>query len=218
MVTMNCGPQTIATDGVVAFDMAESAGGTTNQPRTIMRDTEPPSPPAFTGIGSGAKLKKLPRGVGCTSTDATSGIASCITGKLSSKPGRHQLSATATDVSGLTSQSTLTYTFKPPAARKLRIQEKRSLGSVLSSGLKCTLITAAGRTTLAATLKVGNTVVGQAKAKKRRRGKTTLTIPLTAAGKTLLRGARTASLKLTVTARSRNTSRAKLRARRTLSD
>ena len=55
---------------------------------------------------------------------------------------------------------------------------------MLSSGLKCTLITAAKRTTLGATLKVGNTVVGQTKAKKRSRGKTTLTIPLNAAGKT----------------------------------
>ena len=61
---------------------------------------------------------------------------------------------------------------------------------MLSSGLKCTLITAAKRTTLGATLKLGNTVVGQTKAKKRRRGKTTLTIPLTAAGKTLLRGSK----------------------------
>ena len=61
-MTTNCGPQTIATDGVVAFTCtAESAGGTTNQPVTIMRDTEPPSPPAFTGISPGAKLKKLPR-------------------------------------------------------------------------------------------------------------------------------------------------------------
>ncbi|MET0510226.1 MAG: S8 family serine peptidase [Thermoleophilaceae bacterium] len=217
-MTTNCGPRTVAADAVVAFTCtAQSAGGTTNQPATIMRDTEPPSPPAFTGIRPGAKLKKLPGSVACSSTDATSGIASCVTGKLSSKPGRHRLGATATDVSGLTSQSTLTYTFKPPAARKLRIPRKQGLGSVLRSGLKCTLITAVKRTRLGATLKLGNSVVGQTKAKKRKRGKTTLTIPLTAAGKALLGRASNASLKLTVTAKSRNTSRAKLRAKGTLS-
>jgi hypothetical protein len=217
-VTTNCDPQTIATDGAVAFTCtAESAGGTTNQPVTIMRDATPPTPPTFTGIRPGAKLKKLPRRIGCRSTDATSGIASCVTGKLSSNPGRHRLRARATDVSGLISQSTLTYTFKPPAARKLRIPKRQSLSSVLSSGLKCTLITAAKRTTLGATLKLGNTVVGQTRAKKRKRGKTTLKIPLNAAGKALLGGGSTATLKLTVTAKSRNTSRAKLRAKRTLS-
>jgi hypothetical protein len=217
METSNCGPQTIDTDGTVAFTCtATSAGGTTNQPVTINRDTAPPSAPTFTGISPGATLRKLPRTVGCQSVDATSGIDSCVTGALSSKPGKHTLSAAATDVSGLTSTSTMTYNFKPPAARKLAIRRNQTLRSLLRSGLKCTLITAARATTLSATLKLGNIVVGQAKVRKRSAGKMSLTVPLNAAGRARLRGARNARLALTVKAQSRNTSRAKLRARRSL--
>ena len=202
---------------MVAFTCtAESAGGTTNQPVTIQRDTVPPSAPTFTGIRPGARLKKLPRTIGCESSDATSGIASCVTGRLSSRPGRHTVGATATDVSGLTSTSTLTYTFRPPAARKLAIPRNQSIGSVLSSGLRCRLITAAKATTLRATLKLGNTVVGQTKARKKKRGKTSLRVPLNAAGRARLAGASSATLKLIVKAQSRNTSRAKLRAKRRL--
>ena len=181
-----------------------------------MRDTVPPSKPTFTGIRPGAKLKKLPRRVGCESADATSGVESCVTGRLSSKPGKHRVRATATDVSGLVSTSSLTYTFRPPAARKLAIAKNQSLGSVVSSGLRCKLITAAKATTLRATLKLGNTVVGQTKAKRKKRGKTSLTVPLNAAGRARLGGAPNATLTLIVKAQSRNTSRVKLRAKRAL--
>jgi hypothetical protein len=217
VVTTNCGPQTIATDGVVAFTCtAESAGGTTNQVRTIMRDATPPSPPAFTGIRPGAKLKKLPRKVGCQSTDATSGIASCTTGRLSRKPGRHRLLATATDVAGLTSLSSLTYTFRPPAASRLAIPKNQSLTSVRSSGLRCTLRTAERRTKVTAILKSGSTVLGTKTTKSKRAGKTALKIPLNSTGQAVLRGAGSAKLSVTVRAKSRNTRRAKLRAARSL--
>jgi hypothetical protein len=216
-VTRNCGPQTIATDGVVAFTCtAESAGGTTNQPITIMRDTTPPSTPTFTGIRPGATLKRLPRRVGCRATDATSGLASCRTGRLSRRPGRHRLRATATDVSGLISVSSLTYTFRPPAASKLAIPKNQSLGSVLASGLRCTLRTAAKGTKMTATLKSGSTILGQKKTKSKRAGKATLKIALSSTGRAVLSGAGSANLSVTVTATRRNTSRAKLRAKRTL--
>jgi subtilisin family serine protease len=217
LATTNCGSQTVASDGTIAFTCtATSAGGTTNQPVTIKRDTVPPSVPTFTGIRRGATLRKLPRRVGCEAVDATSGVESCVTGRLSSKPGKHKLRATATDVSGLVSTSSLTYTFKPPAARKLAILKNQSLGSVLSSGLRCRLITAAKATTLRATLKLGNNVVGQTKAKRKKRGKTSLRVPLNASGRALLRGASNARLTLIVRAQSRKTSRAKLGAKRTL--
>jgi hypothetical protein len=217
-VTTNCGPQTIATDGVVTVTCtAQSVGGTTSRPVTIMRDATPPSSPTFTGIRQGAKLKKLPRSVGCTSTDATSGIASCRTGPLSRKPGRHRLLATATDVSGLTSLSSLTYTFRPPAASRLSIPKNQSLASVLSSGLRCKLRTAEKRTKLTAILKSGNTVLGGKTTKSKRAGKMKLTIPLNATGLAVLRGAGRANLSVTITAKSRNTTRAKLRKKQTLS-
>ena len=110
----------------------------------------------------------------------------------------------------------LTYIFKPPAARKLRIPKNQSLGSLLTSGLRCRLITAAKATTLRATLRLGNTVVGQIKVKKKKAGRTSLTVPLNAAGRARLSGARNARLRLTVKAQSRNTTRAKLRVKRAL--
>ena len=218
-VTTNCDPQTIATDGVVAFTCtAESAGGTTNQPVTIKRDTAPPSPPAFSGIRAGAKLKKLPAKsrIGCTATDATSGVTSCVVSGYSAKPGKHTLTASATDESGLRSTSTLTYRFSPPAATKLAIPKHQSLASVLSGGLKCTLKTAERRAKLTATLKLGSTVLGRKTAKSKRAGKAALKIPLTASGRAILLRAGSANLSVTLTAKSRNTSRAKLHAKRTL--
>ena len=219
-VTTNCGPQTVATDAVVAFTCtAESAGGTTNQPVTIKRDATPPSAPTFSGIGSGAKLKKLPAKsrISCTATDATSGLSSCVVTGYSRKPGRHTLTATATDESGLTSTSTLTYNFRPPAASKLAIPKRQSLASVRSSGLRCTLRTAERRTKLTAVLKSGSTILGRKAAKSKRAGRMTLKIPLAAAGVAQLRGAASARLSVTLTADSRHTTRAKLRAKRTLS-
>jgi len=218
-VRTNCDPQTVATDAVVAFTCtAESAGGTTNQPVTIKRDATPPTPPSFTGIRAGAKLRKLPAksGITCTATDATSGVTSCVVSGYSKKPGKHTLTATATDESGLTSGSTLTYTFRPPAASRLAIPKKQSLSSVLSSGLRCTLRTAERRTKLSATLKLGGTVLGRKTTKSKRAGRTALKMRLTPSGRAMLRGAGSAKLSLTVTAKSRNTSRARLRAKRTL--
>lgn len=213
-VTTNCGPQTIATDGVAAFTCtAQSVGGTTSQPVTIMRDATPPATPAFTGIRQRAKLRRVPRRLGCRSSDATSGLASCKVGRL--KPGKHRLRATATDVAGLTSRASLIYTFTPRAASRLAIP-KQSLGSVLTSGLKCTLLTVERRTKLTATLKSGNTIIGQKTTRSKRAGKTTLKVPLNATGLAALRDARRATLSVSVTAESRHTRRAKLRAKRTL--
>ena len=218
--TSNCGPQMIASDGVVAFTCtAASAGGTTNQPVTIKRDSEPPSAPTFSGIRDGARLKRLPATsrITCTATDATSGLSSCVVTGYSKKPGKHTLTATATDESGLTSTSTLTYNFRPRAASKLAIPKKQSLASVLRAGLRCTLRTAERRTKLMAVLKSGSTILGKKTTKSKRAGEMTLRIPLSAAGASELRDAGRANLSVTLTAKSRHTTRAKLRAKRTLS-
>jgi subtilisin family serine protease len=219
--TSGCAPQTVATDGIVASTCtATSAGGTTNQPVTIKRDTQPPSPPTFTGIKAGAKYTRRtipPRSrIRCQATDATSGVTSCVVRGYSSAPGRHTLTAIATDESGLISNSRLTYTVKPDAARRLRISRGQTIGSVLSSGLRCSLIVARRRTSLNATLRVGTTVVGQLRTRKNR-GKRILTVPLNGTGRALLSGRSSAKFKLTVSARSRTAAAVKLRARRTLS-
>jgi len=139
-----------------------------------------------------------------------------MTGRLSRKPGRHRLRATATDVSGLTARASLTYTFTPRAASKLAIPNNQSLGSVLASGLRCTLTTAERRTKLTAILKSGSTVLGTKTTRSKRAGQMKLKIPLNPTGLTILRGAGRATLSVTLTAQSRHTRRAKLRAKRTL--
>jgi hypothetical protein len=139
-----------------------------------------------------------------------------VTG-YSRKPGKHTLTARATDVSGLSSTSTLTYRFSPPAASKLAIAKHQSVGSVLRSGLKCTLRTAEARTKLTATLKLGSTVLGRKTTQPKRAGTTTLKIAVSAARTALLRRAPGGKLSVIITAKSRNTTRAKLHAKRTLS-
>jgi hypothetical protein len=215
-LTSGCDPQTVATDGAVAFTCtASSAGGTTNQPVTIRRDSTPPSSPTFTGIRAGT-LKRLPAGrnVGCRADDATSGVASCVVRGFSRKAGRHRLRAVATDESGLSSSATLTYRIRAAAAR-LRIPRKQSIGTVLRDGFECSLQVAANRTTLVAALKVGKTTVGKLKA-RRNRGKRKLQVQLSRAGRAKLAGAATAELKLVVKARSRGTAPATVRGKRTL--
>src|SRR4051812_2820920 len=221
VVKTNCDPRTIATDGVVAFTCtAESPGGTTNHPVTIRRDTAPPSAPTITGMNPGAAFTisgRLPpqSKVGCAATDATAGVASCVVTGYSKNPGRHTLTATATDQSGLTSTSTLTYRVKPFAAKKLTIPTQ-SLRSVLTTGLACRVTVVAKQTTLKAILKVGHSVVGRVTAKKKKPGKATLRIKLSKGGEALVRRSSRAKFSLAITATSKAASTAKLKAKRAL--
>jgi hypothetical protein len=77
-------------------------------------DLSDPSAPVFTGILAGAiyPIDDVPAAssVGCTSTDAISGLASCVVTGYGAALGSHTLHATATDNAGRTSTSTLTYT------------------------------------------------------------------------------------------------------------
>ena len=91
---------------------ATSAGGTTSRSATLKRDATPPDAPNITGIDATAyEASTLPANtaVGCTSSDATSGLASCTVSPLDAAPGEHTITATARDIAGLTRTSTLTY-------------------------------------------------------------------------------------------------------------
>lgn len=115
-----CAPVVRTTDGEsTATCQARSVGGSTTAPAvTIRRDATPPAPPVITGITPGthtAATLPAANAIGCTSSDATSGLAGCAVTGHSAAPGTHVLTATATDQAGLTATSTLTYTVAAPA-------------------------------------------------------------------------------------------------------
>jgi hypothetical protein len=221
-----CGPQTVTTDGATDLTCsATSAGGTTNQPFTVKRDTVAPSAPSFTGITDGASFTTLSvppeSAIGCTSTDATSGIASCVVSGYSTAVGAHTLIATATDQSGLASTAALGYTLTtaPAAARGLKIG-RQTLGAVLRSGLKFTLRVALDSTRINATLKDATAKRGGATLGRLRttakHGKRKLTVRLSRAGQKRLKGLRRAKLALTVKASNPLATKARLKKSRTL--
>lgn len=135
----NCVPASITTDSVITLTCTgTSSGGTTNQPVTIKRDTSPPTAPAFTGITTGTfNAKRLPSAarVRCVATDPTSGVDSCVISGFSRRPGRHTLTATATNDAGLQSQSKLRYTVRPYAVRSVRVPRRISLAALRAGGL-----------------------------------------------------------------------------------
>jgi hypothetical protein len=211
-----CGPQTVTGEGAVAFTCtATSAGGATSRPVTVKRDSVPPTPPAITGIAPGARLvdDSLPAAssIGCSSTDATSGIASCNVTGFDPTRGAHTLTATATDQSGLTTTSALTYSVVGRGAAALKIKGKQKLRTVLSKGFLATLRVGGAGTTIDATLKVGRTKVGHLK-KTFGAGTRALKIKISKAGKKKLRGKRSAKLALTVKATGPNVAAATVRA------
>jgi len=74
-------------------------------------DLSDPAVPTITGIAAQAYPLNVPpqSAIACTSTDAISGLQSCVVTGYSSAFGSHTLTATATDNAGRTSTSTLTY-------------------------------------------------------------------------------------------------------------
>ncbi len=136
---------TADTPGTTRECGATSIGGSTRGSVTVKRDSTPPLPPTVTGITSGtfseASLPPLET-IGCTSTDATSGVASCAVAGYSRQAGSHTLTATATDNAGLQSSSTVTYevaatsqSVKAPP-KKLNRGTKRKLAKATAQGSK----------------------------------------------------------------------------------
>jgi hypothetical protein len=206
-----CAAQTVSSDGVATLPCsALSAGGTTDAPLTIQRDSVPPAPPTFSGIAATtyALAAVPPAGaVGCTSSDATSGIASCVVSGYSATPGTHTLTATAVDRSGLSTTSALTYAVlpRPLAASGLALPKTVRIATLRKSGLPVTIVAADDTTKATMTLKSGTTVVG-ALVKTVKRGRQVLRLKLNRAGKKkLTTRLRSARLALTVKASSPNT-------------
>ena len=147
---------------------------------------------------------------------------SCVVSGLSKAVGSHTLTATATDESGLTSTSTLSYrvTKAPAAAQSLKIGGQ-TIDSVLQSGLKFTLTVGTDSTRVKATLKLegaakrASTTIGRL-TKTVKRGKRKLTVKLNGAGKAKLQGLRQAKLALTVKASSPSATKATLKKSKTL--
>jgi hypothetical protein len=207
-----CGPQSIATDGVATIRCsATTVGGTATQSATIKRDSTPPSPPVITGIDAASySAVALPAApvIGCSATDATSGVASCAVTGYGAGRGAHTLTATATDQAGLASTATLTYSVKPLALSALAAPRKVKLSKLLRSGITVTLGVAADRTAFVGTVTGGGagaavTLLGRAR-KTFDHGRRKLTIKLNRRGRGALRRKRTVKLFVTVAGRGAN--------------
>jgi hypothetical protein len=104
-------PIALSSDGVHVVQARDSDGNTATGVYLI--DTKRPATPTFTGIsGQIYPVNNLPGSgaVGCASSDATSGLKSCVVTGFSAAVGAHTLTATATDNAGLTNTSQLSYT------------------------------------------------------------------------------------------------------------
>jgi hypothetical protein len=97
------------TVGATGIDHAGNAG---HDSASLKVDTTAPLQPTFTGINAQTyALNDLPAqgAIGCASTDAASGLASCVVTGYSAAIGSHTLVATATDNAGNASTASLTY-------------------------------------------------------------------------------------------------------------
>ena len=98
----------------VAATATDNAGNVSHDSVAGLKvDLSNPSTPVFTGIHAGIyAVNSVPAAaaIGCTSTDAISGVQSCTFTGYGSALGSHTLTATATDNAGRKSTSTLTYT------------------------------------------------------------------------------------------------------------
>lgn len=124
-----CAPVVITADttGTTRECQATSIGGSTRASVTVKRDSTPPLPPVITGITGGSFSEaSLPpvEAIGCSTTDATSGVATCAVTGYSRQAGSHTLTATATDNAGLRSSTTLAYQVSSKAAQSAKAPPK----------------------------------------------------------------------------------------------
>jgi hypothetical protein len=96
----------------VAATATDGAGNTAHDSVSGLKvDLSDPAVPVITGIVAKAYPLDVPAqsAIACTSSDAISGLLSCVVTGYSSAFGSHTLTATATDKAGRTRVSTLTY-------------------------------------------------------------------------------------------------------------
>jgi Subtilase family len=210
-----CGPTTINTDGSFPLTCtASSAGGPTTQTVTIKRDASPPTNISFQGIAAKSySLANLPKKskVKCTATDPTSGLTSCAVSGYSSKPGKHKLTATATNGAGLTATKTLSYTVLGSVSG-LKVQKTISLHQLLGAGLPVQFTVGAPGTKVSITITATSvtsataaksTVVGKFRKVVKKKGKFKARVRLTGKGRSTLGGAKKATLRVTVSGSSK---------------
>ena len=119
---------TADTAGTTSECQAASIGGSTRASVTVKRDSTPPLPPAITGITGGSFTEaSLPpvETIACSTTDATSGVATCVVTGYSRVVGSHTLTATATDNAGLQSSTTLAYQVLSKAEQSAKAPPKK---------------------------------------------------------------------------------------------
>ncbi len=130
VITGSCARVVITADttGTTRECQATSIGGSTLASVTVKRDSTPPLPPVITGINGGSFSEaSLPpvETIVCSSTDATSGVATCAVAGYSRQAGSHTLTATATDNAGLQSRTTLTYQVSTKATQSAKAPPKK---------------------------------------------------------------------------------------------
>jgi hypothetical protein len=85
-----------------------TAAGAASQSFNV--DLSDPTVPTFSSFPTAAYATMVPPAPTCASSDAVSGLASCVVTGYSTAVGTHTLTATATDNAGRTATETLTYT------------------------------------------------------------------------------------------------------------
>ncbi|MDX6503869.1 MAG: large repetitive protein, partial [Gaiellaceae bacterium] len=96
----------------VAASATDNAGNVGHDSVGLKVDLSDPAAPTFVGIAAKTYVVNdlpLQGAISCTSTDAISGLQSCVVSGYGNAPGSHTLTATATDNAGRTSTITLKY-------------------------------------------------------------------------------------------------------------
>ena len=125
-----CDPRTFTADtpGLLVTCTARSLGGTASGQYLVKIDGTPPGTPTVPALSraeyKGADLPS-PSTIGCTASDATSGLDRCDVAGYATRLGSHTVRATAFDRGGLSSFADVAYRVVATKASKLRIARGR---------------------------------------------------------------------------------------------
>jgi subtilisin family serine protease len=220
-----CDPAPISADATTTSTCnASSIGGTATQSVAINHDASAPAAPAFSGISARSyTVAQLPApgALGCTSSDPTSGIASCAVSGFSAAVGPHTLTATATNGAGLTATAALAYTVAAGTAGSGRVAAISALrmpkgrvkaSSIVRSGMRGTLKAASAATRLKVAITLRGKVVASLTRTLKKQGSARLTIRLSRSGRAKLL-AKPGALTIKVTGSAKNRATTTLTAR-----